>query len=351
MVWLPAPGGAFLGTTPHSPDLDRDRAQRRAFELPSQPADGHIAVALTLKPGESKVVALHTAPADRIARRKAAYPLVCDARLLGRGDEAVWESHRAAYSIRNGKVEAWGKLSSRGILGQERIPLAAFDLPPGGGPPEIAAVALRPPWFAPANNPSREKDGSQPWRARRRSASPCEPIPPPPARPTTSSRRQAGAAATCSLCWGTASRSPAASGSARRLSDPYDQRNYVQVDARVGLPILWWAFQQTGQTRYCGSRTSAICAYGLLRMSELETDPKLARRYRDLGRRLAEALIDRCLTPAEMLSQTTYAKPAEGDFMWDNFSLVRAFCWFKTKGLSRSPWGWAFTLPPRFRAA
>jgi unsaturated chondroitin disaccharide hydrolase len=236
----------------------------------------------------------------------------------------------------------------------------------------------------------------------------------------------------------------------RRPADPYDEHNYVKIDALVGLPILWWAYERTGQTRYRDvahrhalatlhalvepdgsalqmmwqepttgrilgigthqgfggasrwarglawvldgmpdayratkeehyraqfersarwleqnlpddliswydfddqgvfwryrdSSTSAICAYGLLRMSELEPDAALARRYRDLGVRLVDALLDRCLTPIGhadrrppgMLAAATYTKPEEGEFIWGNYSLVRSLCWLKNKGAAR----------------
>jgi len=236
----------------------------------------------------------------------------------------------------------------------------------------------------------------------------------------------------------------------RRPADPYDQSNYVKIDALVGLPILWWAYGETGDKRYLStanrhmtatlnalvepdgaalqmlwpdprtggilgfathqgyggnsrwarglswildgmpdafrttrderyraqfersarwfednlpedliswydfddqavfwryrdSSTSAICAYGLLRMSELEPDAALAARYRALGVRVVNALIDRCLTPAVaadsrppgMLADATYTKPVEGEFIWGNYSLVRSLCWLKDKGLRR----------------
>ena len=236
----------------------------------------------------------------------------------------------------------------------------------------------------------------------------------------------------------------------RRPADPYDASNYVKIDALVGLPILWWAYENTGDKRYLNaanrhvlatmnaliepdgaalqmlwqdprtgrilgigthqgyggnsrwarglawvldgmpdayrvtkderyraqfersarwfegnlpedliswydfddqgvfwryrdSSTSAICAYGLLRMSELEPDRALAARYRDLGARVVNALIDRCLTPVGtadsrppgMLAHATYTKPEEGEFIWGNYSLVRSLCWLKGKGLRR----------------
>ena len=236
----------------------------------------------------------------------------------------------------------------------------------------------------------------------------------------------------------------------RRPDDPYDASNYVKIDSLVGLPILWWAYENTkdkryldaanrhvfaimkvliepdgaalqmiwqdpvtgrslgigthqgygGSTRwarglawvldgmpdayrvakdekyraqfersarwlhdnlpenliswydfddqavfwrYRDSSTSAISAYGLLRMSELEPDPALAARYRDLGTRIVNALIDRCLTPVGaadsrppgMLAYATYTKPEEGEFMWGNYSLVRSLCWLKNKGVRR----------------
>jgi unsaturated chondroitin disaccharide hydrolase len=236
----------------------------------------------------------------------------------------------------------------------------------------------------------------------------------------------------------------------RRPADPYDASNYVKIDALVGLPILWWAHQRTGDKRYLDaanrhvlatmntliepdgaalqmlwqdpasgrilgigthqgyggnsrwarglawvldgmpdayrttrddryraqfqrsarwfeenlpddliswydfddqavfwryrdSSTSAICAYGLLRMSELEPDTALAARYRALGTRVVNALIDRCLTPAGeadtrppgMLAEATYTKPEDGEFIWGNYSLVRSLCWLKDRAVSR----------------
>jgi unsaturated chondroitin disaccharide hydrolase len=236
----------------------------------------------------------------------------------------------------------------------------------------------------------------------------------------------------------------------RRPDDPYDQSNYVKIDALVGLPILWWAYEETRDKRYLDaasrhmkatmdtliepdgaalqmlwqdprsgeilgiathqgyggnsrwarglswildgmpdayratkdekyraqfersarwfeenlpedliswydfddqavfwryrdSSTSAICAYGLLRMSELEPDAALAARYRALGTRVVNALIDRCLTPVGaadsrppgMLVDATYTKPNKGEFIWGNYSLVRSLCWLKSKGSRR----------------
>ena len=237
----------------------------------------------------------------------------------------------------------------------------------------------------------------------------------------------------------------------RKPQDPYHQSNYIKIDALVGLPILWWAYEETkdkryldaatrhmdatkqmfvepdgaalqmlwlkpGSTdilgvathqgyggnsrwarglawildgfpdayattknpsyktvfersarwleanlpedmvpwydfddqaifwRYRDSSTSAICAYGLLRMSALEPDPALARFYKSLGIRLVDALIDRYLTPvggddarpAGMLAHATYTKPQEGEFIWGNFSLLRALCWLNERGASRT---------------
>ena len=233
--------------------------------------------------------------------------------------------------------------------------------------------------------------------------------------------------------------------------DPYHQNNYVKIDALVGLPILWWAYEETKDKRYLDaadrhmaatikmliepdgaalqqlwlkpgtreilgiathqgysansrwargagwildgfadayrvaknplyrdvfersarfveanlpedlvswydfddqavfwryrdSSTTAICAYGLLRMSALEPDPARARRYREFGARLVDALIDRCLTPVGpadprppgMLAHTTYTKPVEGEFIWGTYSLLRSLCWLKDNGVVRA---------------
>jgi unsaturated chondroitin disaccharide hydrolase len=236
----------------------------------------------------------------------------------------------------------------------------------------------------------------------------------------------------------------------RRPEDPYDQSNYVKIDALVGLPVLWWAYEQTGVKRYLDtanrhlrftlqhlvepdgaalqmlwqdpasgrilgigthqgyggssrwarglawlldglpdayratrdpayrdqfersarwlernlpddliswydfddqgifwryrdSGTSAICAYGLLRMSDLEPDRAVAGWYRQFGTRLVNALIDRSVTPVKpadsrppgMLVEQCYTKPQEGEFIWGTYSLVRSLCWLKEKGFQR----------------
>jgi unsaturated chondroitin disaccharide hydrolase len=236
----------------------------------------------------------------------------------------------------------------------------------------------------------------------------------------------------------------------RRPEDPYDQSNYVKIDALVGLPILWWAYEETHEKRYLDtanrhlrftldhlvepdgaalqmlwhdpatarilgvgthqgyggnsrwarglawlldglpdayrtthdpayraqfersarwlehnlpedliswydfddqgifwryrdSGTSAICAYGLLRMSELEPDRTLADSYRRFGIRLVNALLDRSVSPvsaadarpAGMLVGQTYTKPQEGEFIWGTYSLVRSLCWLRKKGIGR----------------
>jgi unsaturated chondroitin disaccharide hydrolase len=108
--------------------------------------------------------------------------------------------------------------------------------------------------------------------------------------------------------------------------------------------VSWYDFDDQGVFwRYRDSGTSAISAYGLLRMSELEPDPVVAAWYRQFGTRLVNALVDRCLTPtgasdsrpAGMLAQQCYTKPQEGEFIWGTFSLVRSLCWLKEKGVRR----------------
>ena len=238
----------------------------------------------------------------------------------------------------------------------------------------------------------------------------------------------------------------------QKPADPYHRSNYVKIDALVGLPILWWAYEETQDRRYLDaatrhmestirmfiepdgaalqmlwlkpgtmeilgvathqgyggnsrwarglawvldglpdayrttrnpayravfersarwleanlpedmvpwydfddqavfwryrdSSTSAICAYGLLRMSELEPDRALSLRYKKLGIRIVDSLIDRYLAPvgtgdrrpAGMLAHACYTKPEEGEFIWGNYSLLRALAWLKEKGAARLP--------------
>src|ERR1035437_2582873 len=139
-VWIPSADLSFVVTTTHSPELARDAGVRRAFELPSQAVDGRIAVHMVLKAGESKVITVHTGPADRMERLKSAFPIVCDSRLLDRGEEAVWESDKVAYVLRKGRIEALGKQSPRSVLAQSRVGIGSFDLPPGVLEPEVIAA-------------------------------------------------------------------------------------------------------------------------------------------------------------------------------------------------------------------
>ena len=110
--------------------------------------------------------------------------------------------------------------------------------------------------------------------------------------------------------------------------------------------VPWYDFDdQAVFWRYRDSSTSAICAYGLLRMSAIEPDPALARFYERLGTRIVDSLIDNYLAPvgsgdrrpAGMLAHATYTKPEEGEFIWGNFSLLRALGELKAKGILRKP--------------
>jgi len=95
--------------------------------------------------------------------------------------------------------------------------------------------------------------------------------------------------------------------------------------------------------RYRDTSAAALCAYGLLRMSELDPDHELATRDRDFAIRIINSLVDRYLTPVGdhdsrpegMLSNASYIKDVSGEFIWGNFGLMRSLFWLREKGIER----------------
>jgi len=107
--------------------------------------------------------------------------------------------------------------------------------------------------------------------------------------------------------------------------------------------VPWTDFDdQAVGWRYRDTSAAALCAYGLLRMSELDPDRELAREDREFGIRIINSLIDRYLTPVGddsrpkgMLSNASYIKDVSGEFIWGNFGLMRSLVWLREKGIDR----------------
>jgi unsaturated chondroitin disaccharide hydrolase len=123
------------------------------------------------------------------------------------------------------------------------------------------------------------------------------------------------------------------------------ERSAKWLEANLpGDLVPWYDFDdQAVFWRYRDSSTSAISAYGLLRMAALEPDAALARFYERLGTRIVDSLIDNYLTPvgpddsrpAGMLAHACYTKPVEGEFIWGSYSLLRSLCLLKERGAAR----------------
>src|SRR5207302_8134231 len=95
--------------------------------------------------------------------------------------------------------------------------------------------------------------------------------------------------------------------------------------------------------RYRDTSAAALCAYGLLRMSELDPDRELANRDRKFAIRILNSLVDHYLAPVGdsdprpegMLSHASYVKDVSGEYIWGNFGLMQALCWLQHKGIHR----------------
>ena len=95
--------------------------------------------------------------------------------------------------------------------------------------------------------------------------------------------------------------------------------------------------------RYRDTSAASLCAYGLLRMSELDPDRELANRDRKFAIRILNSLVDHYLAPVGdsdprpegMLSHASYVKDVSGEYIWGNFGLMQALCWLQHKGIHR----------------
>jgi len=110
--------------------------------------------------------------------------------------------------------------------------------------------------------------------------------------------------------------------------------------------IPWYDYDDQGVFyRYRDTSAPAISAYALLRMSDVEPDGEMAKKYRDFGIKIVNALIDNYLTkideedvrPPGMLSHQCYVKhfDTSGEQIWGSFNLMRALMWLNEKGIER----------------
>jgi len=80
-------------------------------------------------------------------------------------------------------------------------------------------------------------------------------------------------------------------------------------------------------------------------MSDAEPDPAQAKKYKELGIKIVNSLIDNYLTkvgdednrPPGMLSHQCYVKHfnMSGEQIWGSFNLMRAIVWLNDKGIER----------------
>ena len=108
--------------------------------------------------------------------------------------------------------------------------------------------------------------------------------------------------------------------------------------------VPWYDYDdQAVFFRYRDTSAGAISAYGLMRMSDLETDPGNAKRFKETAVKMVDALIDNYLTPvgpddarpAGMLSHQCYVKHGSGEQIWGSFSLMKALLWLREKEIER----------------
>jgi len=108
--------------------------------------------------------------------------------------------------------------------------------------------------------------------------------------------------------------------------------------------VPWYDYDDQGVFwRFRDTSAGAICAFGLMRTSELETDPNLAKQYKEFAIKIVNSLIDNYLTPVGvddtrptgMLSHQCYVKVNRGEQIWGSFSLMKALCWLKERGIQR----------------
>jgi unsaturated chondroitin disaccharide hydrolase len=110
--------------------------------------------------------------------------------------------------------------------------------------------------------------------------------------------------------------------------------------------VSWYDYDDQGVFyRYRDTSASAVSAYALLRMSDVEPDQEEAKKYRIFGIKIINSLIDNYLTkvgeddarPEGMLSHQCYVKHfnSTGEQIWGSFNLMRALTWLQGKGIER----------------
>ncbi|MFC1558077.1 DUF4861 family protein [candidate division KSB1 bacterium] len=108
--------------------------------------------------------------------------------------------------------------------------------------------------------------------------------------------------------------------------------------------VPWYDYDdQAVIYRHRDTSAGAICAFGLMRMADLETDPGNAKRFKETAVNIVDALIDNYLTPvgsddarpSGMLSNQCYVKHNWGEQIWGSFNFMKALLWLREKGIER----------------
>ncbi|MCK4965714.1 glycoside hydrolase family 88 protein, partial [bacterium] len=108
--------------------------------------------------------------------------------------------------------------------------------------------------------------------------------------------------------------------------------------------VPWYDYDdQAVVYRHRDTSAGAVCAFGLMRMADLETDPANAKRFKETAVNIVDALIDGYLTPVGsddvrpqgMLSNQCYVKHNWGEQIWGSFNLMKALLWLRKNDIER----------------